>query len=206
MKNEKKRQQTRDKMKTALIRLCTKKSYSQITVNDICQEAGVYRSTFYRYYDSTDEMLREIERDYLKNLRALVPTIISIPYSDTSEMFKKYRTELVKDLKYHQAHREEAHFLLSPDGDYYFARMLYDSVEKVCTENMKKQGINVNRDQQYQITFFIEGYFGVIKRWVRLQDCSAEHEADLIMNMIRRYRLFDPRSEQLLPPDEKSDR
>ena len=52
-----------------------KTSYYDITIWDICNKAEAYRSTFYRYFDTKDEMLREIEREYLEKIRSLTPAI-----------------------------------------------------------------------------------------------------------------------------------
>lgn len=46
-------------MDEALIEMLKKKEYKYITVTDICNKAGVNRSTFYLHYDSIDDLLKE---------------------------------------------------------------------------------------------------------------------------------------------------
>ncbi len=46
-------------MDEALILLLDKKEYEFITVKDVCEKAGVNRSTFYLHYESKDDLLSE---------------------------------------------------------------------------------------------------------------------------------------------------
>ncbi len=58
-KNESKYFNTAVKMNTALIQLLEKKDFEYITIKEICETAGVNRSTFYLHYESTDDLLKE---------------------------------------------------------------------------------------------------------------------------------------------------
>ena len=46
-------------MVEALLFLLEKKEYDSITVKEICEKAGVNRSTFYMHYDTKDDLLVE---------------------------------------------------------------------------------------------------------------------------------------------------
>ena len=46
-------------MVEALLLLLEKKEYDSITVKEICEKAGVNRSTFYMHYDTKDDLLVE---------------------------------------------------------------------------------------------------------------------------------------------------
>ena len=65
--NIKKSERTKNRLKEILIDLCAKKGYQTVTIGDICEKAETYRSTFYRYYDTKDDMLREIEHENQQN-------------------------------------------------------------------------------------------------------------------------------------------
>ena len=58
-KNESKYFNTAKKMDEALIALLEKKEFSYITVKEICETAGVNRSTFYLHYENTSDLLHE---------------------------------------------------------------------------------------------------------------------------------------------------
>ena len=53
-------------MDEALIILLEKKEFAYITVKEICEAAGVNRSTFYLHYENTSDLLKEATRYILK--------------------------------------------------------------------------------------------------------------------------------------------
>ena len=61
-KNESKYFNTAIKMDEALITLLEKKDFEYITIKDICDTAGVNRSTFYLHYENTSDLLKETTR------------------------------------------------------------------------------------------------------------------------------------------------
>ena len=61
-KNESKYFNTAIKMDEALILLLEKKDFEYITVKEICDTAGVNRSTFYLHYENTWDLLKETTR------------------------------------------------------------------------------------------------------------------------------------------------
>ena len=66
-KSESKYFNTATKMDLALIDLLKKKSFEYITVSEICQTAGVNRSTFYLHYETVGDLLDETMRYLLNN-------------------------------------------------------------------------------------------------------------------------------------------
>lgn len=61
-KNESKYFNTAVRMDEALITLLDKKDFEYITIKEICDTAGVNRSTFYLHYENTSDLLRETTR------------------------------------------------------------------------------------------------------------------------------------------------
>ena len=59
---------TKRLMKDALLNLLERTELSGISVTAICEEADVNRSTFYSYYTSPSELLREIEQEVLDRI------------------------------------------------------------------------------------------------------------------------------------------
>lgn len=59
---------TRSLLQNALLSLISEKSYERITVEDICENANVGRSTFYAHYTSKDDLKRSGIDDYLRKL------------------------------------------------------------------------------------------------------------------------------------------
>lgn len=57
---------TKRMIQEALIRLLGNKPIDKIKVNELCNESGVNRATFYRHYESLQDILREIETDVIR--------------------------------------------------------------------------------------------------------------------------------------------
>ncbi|TJW12651.1 MAG: TetR/AcrR family transcriptional regulator [Mesorhizobium sp.] len=61
---------TRSRLQQALFRLTAEKGYTAITVEDICREADVGRSTFYTHYPDKDCLRKATIDEHMKSLQA----------------------------------------------------------------------------------------------------------------------------------------
>ena len=73
-KSESKYFNTATKMDLALISLLKKKPLEYITVSEICQTAGVNRSTFYLHYETVGDLLNETARYLLDDFLSYFST------------------------------------------------------------------------------------------------------------------------------------
>ena len=60
---------TKTLLKNALLALLEKKPIERIAVSEICAQAQVNRTTFYKYYGSQYDLLAEMKRIILKSWR-----------------------------------------------------------------------------------------------------------------------------------------
>lgn len=56
----------------SFITLLTQKKFEQITIKDICQEALIGRSTFYRYYEDKYLLLKDLVNQYSQKFKILL--------------------------------------------------------------------------------------------------------------------------------------
>lgn len=61
-------QKTLKGIRSALIDLAKNKPLEQITVKELCQRALINKATFYSHYDNINELIEEIEDEFVKNL------------------------------------------------------------------------------------------------------------------------------------------
>lgn len=66
---DKRNLRSKEAVKRTLIRLSAKQPYPEITVQELCREAGVSRSAFYNNYHSTNDVIREISAEYMEKIR-----------------------------------------------------------------------------------------------------------------------------------------
>ena len=67
MKNEDTRVQfTKKVLKDALLRLLKDKPIGKVTIKELCEEAGLNRGTFYLHYNEPNDVLKEIEEEFVR--------------------------------------------------------------------------------------------------------------------------------------------
>ena len=59
---------TKRMIREALLRLLKMKPLNKIKVNELCAEAGVNRATFYRHYETLQDVLHEIEVEFIRQM------------------------------------------------------------------------------------------------------------------------------------------
>jgi AcrR family transcriptional regulator len=64
---------TRSKLAKALIELSCAEGYEAVTVQSIAERAGINYRTFYRHYDSKDDLLQDVLRSTMAELYQVMP-------------------------------------------------------------------------------------------------------------------------------------
>ncbi len=59
---------TKQMIHKALLRLLENKSIDKIKVSELCAESGVNRATFYRHYETIQDILHEMEADLIQRM------------------------------------------------------------------------------------------------------------------------------------------
>ena len=59
---------TKALIKNALLELLEQQELTNITVTAVCEAADVHRSTFYKYYTDTADLMKEIEQDLMDQI------------------------------------------------------------------------------------------------------------------------------------------
>lgn len=64
---------TAARMDEAFLELLEKKDFAYITVKEICEKAGVNRSTFYLHYETVNDLLEESARHIIDRFIEAMP-------------------------------------------------------------------------------------------------------------------------------------
>lgn len=177
-------------MDEALVQLLAVKDFEYITVKDICQKAGVNRSTFYLHYESLADLLRETMDNLLKEFLSMFPIRpdVFLPEIETAELsnlvliqsdfIRPYLT-FVRDHKEVYAAAYKNPGAMGTDGN--FTGMTKHILEPI----LRRFGVP-EKQQRYMIVFYINGCASIVQEWLR-QGCqdSIEEVEQIILNCIR---------------------
>ncbi len=178
------------KMDEAFLELLSQKDFEYITVKEICEKAGVNRSTFYLHYETVADLLKES----IAYINRRFATYFSdkngfdshrIATAEAQELYLITPSYLIPYLEFIRDHArvfqtsvEKAHLLGSEAKFEELFRQIFSPI-------MTRYRIP-EEQQRYLITFYIEGIMGIVKVWLR-SGCQEEPEAiaQLITECIR---------------------
>ncbi len=155
-------------IKQALIQLLMEKPLSNITVKELCIEAGINRGTFYNNYNDIFDLLRQIQEELLNELSKRLEVILTdeiTPFTISIEILN-----LIK---------ENSEFLcvtLGPHGDRAFMREIFDLGRNHAMQNYKHCIPNVSEEKlKIHYTFVSAGCGALAEQWLLGQlDLSSE--------------------------------
>ena len=177
-------------MDEALIFLLEKKDLEHITVTEICEKAGVNRSTFYLHYETMGDLLDEC-MDYLNikfvesfgiETENFVSSIDGAPLDELVLVQSRFLRPYLDFIKENKTIFVAAY--KNPGGMQSYQRI--ESLSKhVLFPIMTRFSIPEN-EQLYWAAFFINGCSAVIIKWIEggLKEPAQEIE-EIIMRCIR---------------------
>lgn len=192
-KNETKYLATARLMNEALFLLLEKKNYEFITVKEICEKAGVNRSTFYLHYETMEDLLTE-SLEYIIEKRNSMYSEQEV--LDREEIENCSLDELVLItpsyiLPYLQFVKENIRIFnaaLSQPKTLRVRTIFNQLFDDYITHIMARFDIP-EKDRRYMLTYYLSGINAVIMAWVR-NECKEETEyiANLLIECVRPYR------------------
>lgn len=192
-KNESKYFNTALKMDRAFLELLEKKEFSYITVKEICEKAGVNRSTFYLHYETVEDLLTE-SADYLTDqfqscMRStpenFVARIRNCPMEELDLITPEY---LAPYLDYIKANRR---LFLTAIKNTKALRLdeSYNRMFRFVFVPILERYRVPEESRHYIMSFYIQGIMAIITEWLK-EDCkdSTGH----IISLIRQCVLAQP--------------
>lgn len=167
-------------MDEALLHYLEKKDYEFITVKEICQKAGVNRSTFYLHYENMDDLLSEtvemVEKRFLEKFSGIENKSDTVTAVLTSEKYLHPYLSFIKENKklYRLMHDKPHLFNLRKKS-----QELYENIFDKALSNFNVK----ENEKKYVFSFYTEGVLGIIKSWI---DGDCKDDIELIMAIIER--------------------
>ena len=178
-KNESKYFNTAVKMDKALIELLEKKDFEYITIKEICEAAGVNRSTFYLHYENTADLLKETTKYILDSFL----TYFSV---NRETITLKYNTCELKDLVFITPEYLTPYLTYIKENQRIFktsikhlGSMNFDKVYNKMFEFIFNPVLErfsfPEEDREYVLKFYLTGITAIVMEWLK-KDCKDSIE------------------------------
>ena len=192
-KNETKYLATARLMNEALFLLLEKKNYEFITVKEICEKAGVNRSTFYLHYETMEDLLTESIEYIIKKRNSIYreQELLDREKIDSCSLDELVLITPSYILPYLQFVKENIRIfnaILSQPKTLRVSTIFNQLFDDYITHIMARFDIP-EKDRRYMLTYYLSGMNAVIMAWVR-NGCKEETEyiANLLIECVRPYR------------------
>ena len=138
--------------RNAFLKLLKEKSMADIRVNELCELAGVNRSTFYRHYDNVSDLMDELIDEVFN---------MSLMTSSRSMSDPKNTVNYINDtLMFFRDHREYDPLISS-------ASFTMDILaQKLEEEMIRSLPVKNSRYPAYLIRYLVSGSYGIIRKWI----------------------------------------
>lgn len=150
---------TKRMLREGLLRLLEKKDLEKISITELCTEAGINRVTFYRHYETPNDVLVEMEKELLDELQHAAKTPRSLPefqqYLEVTCSFLDTHMDLLKIM-----------IRYNTDSDFY---SLFNSAVQGVWEESGLTGVLGKlsvEDRDFLSMYCAGGTYFVLRQWL----------------------------------------
>ena len=164
---------TKKLLKTSLTNMLQTQNIYQISIRELCENAGINRSTFYKYYGSQFDLLSEMEQDLLVSIEEVLTA---------QDNYSKNAIEQI--LIYLENDIEFIRLLINSNVDPEFPKKLFSlpPIQRMLSELMASIP---EEEFDYYHRFLLFGAYEIVRTWVNKENREKpEWLAALLFRMI----------------------
>jgi AcrR family transcriptional regulator len=153
---DKRSKRTRNAIEIALLRLIEERGYDLVGVNDICEEAGVSRSTFYAHYANK----HDLKRSGLRHLRLALD-------NDPDATDSQLGSHSLEQALFQHAATYRSHYRALVRGG--VAAAALETVRNIVADAIRtklKASKTNTKSREAAVHFLAGGYVGLLTRWL----------------------------------------
>lgn len=174
-KNNLRFRETQIRMETAMLDLMKHLDFEKITVKQICQKAGVNRSTFYAHFIDIYDMLEKMEAHLHEEL------LKSLPASGSPDKMMFSDELLVFFLQHIRKHQHFYRIALKTRKEFPLKQGFDPMWNQVIKPKCEAAKITSEAEMMYYFVYFQVGFTMLLKRWV---DSGCQESASEIAGLI----------------------
>lgn len=168
---------TLTKIEKSMVTLLNVKSYDDISINDICDESGISRGTFYQHYRDKDDFLFQYQKAMMKKGKRRLTQI----------QFEERRQFFEHALNFWINEGELLLLLLRDNGAY----IVHQAIKKNLQQNIDVRLVPImntqaltNKEKYFLIIFMSNAVFGVLQDWVQRGRQESPKEISLMIDKV----------------------
>lgn len=160
-------------MSESLLILLEKKDIDYITVKEICEKAGVNRSTFYLHYDTIDDLFKEtIERlnnDFINSFK--IKDVSNLIYNGNKEDVIFIKKEFLEPYLEFVKRNKRVLKMVYKRPILFKSENIYNKMsEELFFPILTRFGVP-QEEQIYKLEFFTKGTSAIVNKWL-MYDCK----------------------------------
>lgn len=167
------------------MRLLERKHIDDISVSELCKEAQINRTTFYRHYQTPHDVLMEIELDFVNEF-------YEIPVSSDNEEY--LRKHAVRMCNFLYDNKDIVKLFIKNNMDSDFTDIFQNFADSFLgSRTILYKGRSADEDTiRLMSAFFVSGGYALIRQWIMegIQKTPSEI-ADLLLGSFNRDITFE---------------
>jgi AcrR family transcriptional regulator len=177
-KTDRRVRKTKALLRSGLAKLLESKSINEITVKELVDLVDINRSTFYLHYTDIYNMLEEIERNIISEVKRVIAAHPAEGSENTFPFIEDIFTILLDN-------KEICRALMGPNGDISFIHEIESIIAEYSIQALKPMFPNAIEDVEYSFSFCLNGCLGLVKTWLlKDNNDSPQHMAELTYSMV----------------------
>ena len=178
---------TKFKIRHIALQMFQKSSYDEVTINDICKSAGVSKHTFYYYFDSKEDLIKNSSADFKDHLNNLLQEVamidnpldkyLTFTFRRIDDMFE-LGPEICKRILQMDFEREGAYNDMDDEMRSQFR--LISEMRRSLLEKAQEQGYVKNMTMPEKLASYHSAMVhGIIHRWA-ISDIDMDLKSEII--------------------------
>lgn len=174
MKENQRIRLSKQMLKDSLTKLLVEKSIHKISVREICYRAQINRTTFYKYYGSQYDLLKDMETEVLSQIEKY---LINNNGSEEDSL-----QQIAKIITFANENIDLCRILFNNNVDTEFPEKLMNLplIKQMVASQLHNQ---FNEDElEYIFIFIVNGGFSIIKNWINKDNREAPEVVAALFN------------------------
>ena len=171
MEEKRRVRMTKRIIKETLTEMLLNEPIDKVTVTNLCQRADVNRSTFYSHFETLNDVLNDIEKEFCEN----------VSYISYARSKAQNRADFLRYMHYIEAHRDTMLVLLKN------GRIIDQISQKSMSLFMTEQPLADAREQikhGFYIRYACSGTYRFLEEWLKYPEAfTADEAADIVLEI-----------------------